>query len=131
MDITCAAPRLNAYDFMRCLFALLVKERNVIVDRGKIFERIFSFKTNIEKENHDLLFLFDDIEIRDSLSNVVSNDISDGISNLQTLGVIGKLNPTYEKIIIYLSENEADAIIGSYDPVISDAIKKLAASFNR
>ena len=46
-------------------------------------------------------YLFDDIEFRVGIvDNVTSTDISEGLNSLHTFGIIGKLNPTYEKIVI-------------------------------
>ena len=126
MNIACSAPALSAYNFMRCLFAALAKEKNMIIDKAKIVDKIFDFKRDTSPDD---MFIFDDIEFRDSINSVVSYDINEGINNLQTLGVIGKLNPTYEKIVICLTESEADDILGYYDANIRDAMEKLASSF--
>jgi hypothetical protein len=113
---------------MRCLFAALAKENNVIIDKTDIVDKIYSFKNNCDTE---LMYMFEDIEFRASIDSVVSYDINEGINNLQTLGVAGKLNPTYEKIVIYLTQEEADEILQAYDSAIQVAMRDLAFSFAR
>lgn len=43
-------------------------------------------------------------------------------------GLVGKLNPKYEKLIIYLTE-EADAILEECDATIREAMRHLAELF--
>ena len=90
-----------------------------------MISRIYAFKQN----NARLNFMFEDIEFRTSIDNVISNDISEGINNLQTFGIVGKLNPRYEKLVIYLTEDEADAILKECTDEVEQAMMELAASF--
>lgn len=126
MNISCSKPRVSAYDFMRILCATLVKNKNVIIDMDLVINRIYDFKL---KAREDLQFLFEDIEFRKSIDNVVSSDISEGLNSLQTFGVIGKLNPTYEKIVIYLTEEDANDILQDSDVKVKNAIENLAKTF--
>lgn len=126
MNISCAKPRVSAYSFMRFLFATLVKNRNVIIDLDSIVNKVYNFKQGADS---DLQFLFEDIEFRESIDSVVSYDISEGINCLQTFGVIGKLNPTYEKIVIYLTEDDANDILTECEPIVKAAIDELAKTF--
>lgn len=73
--------------------------------------------------------MFEDIEFRKGINNVTSNDISEGINNLQTFGLVGKLNPKYEKLIIYLTEEEADVILAECDDSVQEAMRQLAEAF--
>lgn len=125
MELVCARPPVSSYDFMRYLCAALVKQSKVIIDLDSIIARIYNFK----KQNEHLKFMFEDIEFRTSVDNVVSNDISEGINNLQTFGIVGKLNPKYEKLVIYLTNEEADEILSECDAKIGDAMIELASSF--
>jgi hypothetical protein len=113
---------------MRYLLASLVKQRNIIIDKARIVKTIFDFKSTIKPE---LLYLFDDIEFREGIDNVVSADIDASINNLQTFGVLGKFNPTYEKMLIFLTEQEADEILSSCESDVRAEINKLALSFER
>ena len=96
MELVCARPPISSYSFMRYLCASLVKRSKVIIDLDSMISRIYAFKQN----NARLNFMFEDIEFRTSIDNVISNDISEGINNLQTFGIVGKLNPRYEKLVI-------------------------------
>lgn len=125
MRIVCSRPPISSYNFMRYLCAALTKSKKVIIDLQVIVERIYNFKT----EHEQLQYMFEDIEFRKGINNVISNDISEGINNLQTFGLVGKLNPKYEKLIIYLTEEEADAILEECDENIREAMRNLAKLF--
>ena len=73
--------------------------------------------------------MFEDIEFRTSIDNVISNDISEGINNLQTFGVVGKLNPKYEKLVIYLTVDKADEILAECPDKVGNAMMELASFF--
>ncbi len=125
MELVCARPSVSSYDFMRYLCASLVKQSKVIIDLDSIIPHIYKFKQN----NAPFKFMFEDIEFRTSIDHVVSNDISEGINALQTFGIVGKLNPKYEKLVIYLTEDEADSILGECTADISAVMLELAAFF--
>lgn len=125
MRIVCSRPPISSYNFMRYLCASLTKSKKVIIDLQIIVEHIYNFKT----ENEQLQYMFEDIEFRKGINNVTSNDIAEGINNLQTFGLVGKLNPKYEKLIIYLTEEEADAILEECDAAVKEAMRHLAESF--
>jgi len=97
----------------------------VIIDLDSIIPHIYEFK----QKNEQFKFMFEDIEFRTSIDHVVSNDISEGINALQTFGIVGKLNPKYEKLVIYLTEDEADDILGKCTADISKVMLELAAFF--
>lgn len=127
MRTVCGKPSISAYNFVKYLCAILAKQGKVIVDLSAITYNIFRFKENVSEEN---LFLFDDIEFRAGIDNsVASADISEGLNSLQTFGIIGKLNPTYEKIVIYLTPEEANAILESCDEKIVTVLNELAQVF--
>lgn len=125
MELVCARPPVSSYSFMRYLCASLVKQSKVIIDLDSIISHIYDFK----KKNEPLTFMFEDIEFRKSIDNVISNDISEGINNLQTFGLVGKLNPKYEKLVIYLTSEEAELILSECSEVVENAMMKLASSF--
>ena len=126
MRYSSSKPTISSYDFMRLLCATLASKKKMIIDLRSLVEKIYNFK--ISKGN-DVQFLFEDIEFRDSIDCVVSYDISESINNLQTFGVIGKLNPTYEKIIIYLTSTDVDDILSAYDENVKKYIFDLADTF--
>lgn len=123
---SCSKPRVSAYNFMKYLCASLVKTKNVIINSTEIVNKIFDYKKEVADE---LQFLFEDIEFRTGINNTVSYDISEGLNNLQTFGIIGKLNPTYEKIIIYLTDKDADDILSDCEPAVKNAMVALAKRF--
>lgn len=125
MELVCARPPISSYNFMRYLCASLVKRNKVIIDLDSIISHIYTFK----QRNKQLKFMFEDIEFRTSIDNVVSNDISEGINNLQTFGIVGKLNPKYEKLVIYLTADEADGILAECSDEVGNAMMELADSF--
>lgn len=126
MELVFARPRVSAYNFMRLLCASLVEKQKNIVDITNIVERIYDFKKTCDS---DSLYLFEDIEFRKGVNNVVSNDISEGLANLQTFGVIGKLNPVYTKIMIYLTKYEAASILEEFDEDVREKMLELAGYF--
>lgn len=112
---------------MRYLCAILAKKGKVIVDLSSVTSNIYQFKEQVPEED---LFLFDDIEFRTGIDNsVASLDISEGLNSLQTFGIIGKLNPTYEKIVIYLTPEEAGTILKTCDEKVVTMLDKLAQVF--
>ncbi len=125
MELICARPPVSSYNFMRYLCASLVKKSKVIIDLDSITPCIYKFK----QSNEQLKFMFEDIEFRTGIDNIVSNDISEGINNLQTFGIVGKLNPKYEKLVIYLSTEEADEILTECSQEVKDAMMQLALRF--
>lgn len=127
MKIVCGKPQVSVYNFVRYLCAILAKKGKVIVDLSSITYNIFRFKESVSEENQ---YLFDDIEFRAGIDdNVASTDISEGLNSLQTFGIIGKLNPTYEKIVIYLTAEEANTILEGCDQNIVTVLNELAEKF--
>jgi len=125
MRIVCSRPPISSYNFMRYLCASLTKCKKVIIDMQIIVGHIYDFKNN----NNALQYMFEDIEFRTGIDNVTSNDITEGINNLQTFGLVGKLNPKYEKLVIYLTEEEAVAILEECDENVKNAMMQLAETF--
>lgn len=126
MNITFKKPRVSAYTFMKYLCADLAIKKNVIIDINQITQKIYDFKL-IAPENSQ--YIFEDIEFRKSIDHVVSYDISEGLTNLQTFGIIGKLNPTYDKLIIYLTSSDANKILENADPITREVIDELSDLF--
>ena len=125
MELVCTRPPISSYNFMRYLCASLVKQNKLIIDLDSIISQIYTFK----KQHNSLNFMFEDIEFRTNIDNVISSDISEGINNLQTFGIVGKLNPKYEKLVIYLTPSEAEEILSECDDKVEQAMAELASSF--
>lgn len=118
--------RVSALSFLRLMCAAMVIKQLSTLDLDSLVKTIYKFK---ESKGSSFQYLFNDIEFRKSIDDVVSNDIWTGINNLQTLGVIGKFNPSYEKAIIYLSESDANEILEKCDKKTRNAMMQLADSF--
>lgn len=123
--IRCSKPPISSYDFMRYLCASLVQKSKLVIDMDSIIPKIYDFKQN----NPNLIYLFEDIEFRRNIDSVVSSDISEGLNYLQTFGLVGKLNPKYEKLVIYLSINEANQILSECNAEVSGSMETLAELF--
>ncbi len=123
--IKCAKPPVSSYDFMRYLCASLVQQSKMVIDMDSIILKIYDFK----QKNPDLLYMFEDIEFRKNIDSVVSKDISEGLDYLQIFGLVGKLNPESEKLVIYLSIDEANQVLSECDAKVSNSIKILTRSF--
>ena len=118
---------LSAYHFMRCLFAALADRKKVIINRDEIVNTIFEFKNRTDSDSKNI---FKNIEFRKNIDSVLSSDIEEGINTLQTFGVVGKLNPTYEKIVIFLTQKEAHEILKDYDTNVQTVMTELASNFS-
>lgn len=126
MNLKCGKPPISSYDFMRYLCASLVRRSKVVIDMESIIPKIYEFKQN----NLNMIFIFDDIEFRKNIDNIVSSDISEGINYLQTFGLVGKINPKYEKLIIYLTIDEANDILSECTDEVKNAMIQLAECFD-
>lgn len=125
MEIICSKPAISSYNFMRYLVAALAKNKKVIVELPLLVDSIYKFK----KQNEQFQYLFEDIEFRTGIDNTISSDISDGINNLQTFGIVGKLNLTYEKIVIYLTKEDAEKMLEECNDSVKVAMEQLASVF--
>lgn len=123
MDTSCSKPKLSSYNFMRFLCATLAKDKNVIVNFEKIVPRIYQFKETLSP---NLQYLFEDIEFRVDIDNVISSDIEESINNLRMLGIISKSSSPYEKTVIYLTEQDAALILQNCALEISNTMACLA-----
>lgn len=124
LDLLFKKPELTSYGFIRLFFAELTKQHVRILDRNNISSKIYTLSNN-PKYQH----LFSDIGFRVNIDSICSQDIEDGLSSLQTFGMIGKLNPSYDKIVIYIREDIADEIIKEYDNSISNMMKELVSDY--
>ena len=73
--------------------------------------------------------LFEDVAFRKNLDTITSVDVEDSLSKLQTFGAIGKLNPAYEKIVIYISKEEADKFLDSFSEQYTTAANIVSEAF--
>ena len=115
---------ITSYGLVRLLFAKLSLLGQTIVSRDTIVERIYTLSQNEKYED-----LLDDIGFRVFIDSVSSQEIEDGISSLQTFGMIGKINPTFEKILIFINSDMANTIISEYEENISLIMDDFVAEF--
>ncbi len=111
MEALCYEPKYTSYRFVECLFAALVNCGCFVVDMQSLVEKIYIYK----HDNPETTDLFEDIEFRKGPGYVVSDDIESGICCLQTFNEVGKINPRYEKLIIFLSDEDAEDILKKCD----------------
>jgi len=117
-------PPITSYGFTRLLFAKLSILGQQIVTRDTIVKRVYALSQKEEYKE-----LLDDIGFRVFIDSVSSQELEDGISSLQTFGMIGKINPTFEKVIIFITDDMANTIIGEYDKNISRIMDDFVSDF--
>lgn len=124
MNISCVKPYLTAYDFMRYLCASLVLKQKTKIPMDDIVPKIYNYR--ISHNNCDRIF--SDIEFRTGINDVVSNDIMESIGELQTFGVVGKENPKYINMLIFLTRESAAAILKDCPSEVSTVVDEIATS---
>jgi len=115
-------PVFTALDFLSAFFSILKKENVNIISATEMFKAIGKYR-------NEFLPLFIDIDIINNEETVCSQDLEEGISMLQILGVVGKANPKYERIILKMNKNTADDVISKCDDYYLNKIKEFATKF--
>lgn len=116
-------PQITAYESILLIFSKLVKKGKTILRQDTLVPTLYEYKDMAETQ-----LLFEDIVFKDHIDTITSVDIEDSLSKLQTYGAIGRLNPAYEKIVIYISREEADNFLNSFDEqyiVAADVISEV------
>lgn len=108
-------PTLSAYESILLICSGLVKKGKVVVHQDDFIKKLFALKDDASSA-----CLFEDIVFKNNIDSIFSEDIDDSLIKLQTYGAIGKLNPAYEKIVIYISLEEADKFLRSYNQFSSN-----------
>jgi hypothetical protein len=120
-------PKLTAYEFLKCFFAFLKKEKLEIADRD-ISDFLYEQKN--DKQNYDVL---KEIKFRSNGVFLYSNDIENALFNLQNGGLLGKMNPSFGIILIKYTDEEVNKIIADTPkdciPAIENIAKVYAANF--
>ncbi len=117
-------PRITAYESILLIFSELVRRGRTILRQDKLVSILYRFR---DMETTHLLF--EDIVFNNRSDAITSVDVEDSLIKLQTYGAIGKLNPAYEKIVIYISREEADNFINSFDASFVDAAIEVSEAF--
>lgn len=117
-------PQITAYESILLIFSELVKKGKTVLRQDTLVPTLYGYKD--ADETH---LLFEDIAFKNHLDTITSVDVEDSLSKLQTFGAIGKLNPAYEKIVIYISREEADNFINSFDAQYAAAADIISGAF--
>lgn len=117
-------PQITAYESILLIFSELVKKGKTILRQDTLVSTLYNYKNN---DNTNVLF--EDIAFRKNLDTITSVDVEDSLSKLQTFGAIGRLNPAYEKIVIYISREEADRFLNSFNQQYIDAASTISEAF--
>ena len=117
-------PQITAYESILLIFSELVKKGKTVLRQDTLVPLLYRYKDKDETR-----MLFDDIAFNNHLDTITSVDVEDSLSKLQTYGAIGKLNPAYEKIVIYISREEADTFIQSFDQQYAAAADVISGAF--
>ncbi len=117
-------PQITAYESILLIFSELVKKGKAVLCQDTLVPRLYRFR-NKEKTN----VLFEDIAFKNHMDTITSLDVEDSLSKLQTYGAIGRLNPAYEKLVIYISREEAESFIQSFDKRFVTAAEEISEAF--
>jgi len=117
-------PQITAYESILLIFSELVKKGKTVLRQDTLVPTLYTYK-----DTADTHLLFEDIAFKNHLDTITSVDVEDSLSKLQTFGAIGKLNPAYEKIVIYISREEADNFINSFDEQYAAAADIVSGAF--
>ena len=118
-------PEITAYESILLILSELVDKGKTVLRQDKLVTFLYGFK-----DSDMVKPLFIDIAFDTHLDTITSVDVEDSLTKLQTYGAIGKLNPAYEKIVIYISQKEAKDFINSYDKQFVVAAEEIAEKFD-
>ena len=117
-------PQITAYESILLIFSELVRKGKTVLRQDTLVPILYNYRNG-----YDTHLLFEDIAFNNHLDTITSVDVEDSLSKLQTYGAIGKLNPAYEKIVIYISREEAENFINSFDGQFVTAADEISESF--
>lgn len=117
-------PQISAYESLLLICSKLVQKGKVVLRQDSLVSVLYSFQNN---ENANILL--GDISFKKNLDTITSKDVEDSLSRLQTFGAIGRLNPAYEKIVIYINLEEATQFLQSYSDEYNHAAELISEAF--
>ena len=117
-------PQITAYECILLVFSKIKKKGKTLLRQDKLVSILYNFK-----DNDNTKMLFEDVAFKRNIDTITSVDIEDSLCRLQTLGAIGKLNPAYEKIVIYISREEADRFLNSFKTEYKNAADIVSEAF--
>ena len=124
MDKELKKPQITAYESILLIFSELVKRGKTLLRQDQLVPILYSFK---DKEQTRVLF--EDIVFKNRIDSITSDDVENSLSTLQAFGAIGKLNPAYEKIVIYISLEEAGRMLNEAGESYVAAAKIISEAF--
>lgn len=124
MNKELAKPQISAYESILLIFSELVLKGRTVLRQDNLVTKLFDYKNQTMTKP-----LFEDIAFDDHLDTITSIDVENSLVKLQTYGAIGKLNPAYEKIVVYISREEAEKFISNYDKHFVLAAEKISEVF--
>lgn len=117
-------PQITAYECILLIFSELVKKGKTLLRQDTLVSTLYNYRND-----NNTKILFEDVAFRKNLDTITSVDVEDSLSKLQTFGAIGKLNPAYEKIVIYISKEEADKFLDSFSEQYIEAADIVSEAF--
>ena len=117
-------PQITAYESILLIFSELVRKGKTVLRQDTLVPILYNYRNG-----YDTHLLFEDIAFNNHLDTITSVDVEDSLSKLQTYGAIGNLNPAYEKIVIYISREEAENFINSFDGQFVTAADEISEAF--
>lgn len=117
-------PQITAYESILLIFSELVKKGKTVLRQDTLVPTLYDYK-----DADETCLLFEDIAFKNHIDTITSVDVEDSLSKLQTFGAIGRLNPAYEKIVIYISREEADSFINSFGEQYAAAADVISEAF--
>ena len=117
-------PQITAYESILLIFSELVRKGKTVLRQDTLVPILYNYRNG-----YDTHLLFEDIAFNNHLDTITSVDVEDSLSKLQTYGAIGTLNPAYEKIVIYISREEAENFINSFDGQFVTAADEISEAF--
>lgn len=110
LDKVFGVTKFSAYDFFRLFIAKIALHKVSFINQSQIVKTFYDFSTDDNFNG-----LLSGIGFSITGDDVSSQDVEDGITGLQTLGMIGKLNPTFERIVVYMDSKIASGIVNEYN----------------
>ena len=116
-------PKITAYEFLKCFFAYLGLKEVREVNRNLID---FLYKQKQISRNK---YVLEEINFRNNGIKYYSDDVEDAIFNLQNGGLLGKMNPSFGRIIIEYTEDEINKTLQSISNEYTLIINDIAESY--
>jgi hypothetical protein len=118
-------PRLSAYSFFKLFFAALYQSGVREITRD--FTNFLFEMKKMPKFNE----LLREIKFRSNGVFIYSNQVEDGIYSLQNVGLLGKTNPSFGRIMLKFTDEVAQEFLDSCDePEYRNLTEKIVDKMN-